>query len=325
MQARWLLDSKELTTRHQKQTDYLCSGQHLQEQLLLAMCCQRQQEAGTTGCKHSRDATQSCTSRTQKPGSTLQRLLASKRYAIASAKYNKQPYGCQSLPAADRDLICNLFGDSSFEHYTQQAQTIVIALALLWRKGHCKAAAWSKGWSRVHCSLSRFKKYVSSKADLANDGGPSRPCDAPAKVHNKNSIQHNIDPIADDGGPQGGLGVSQPPKHPLQLKGMTVDVRDTICITQHGRLRDFCNGKQQNRGFTTKLLANMEAATAGDPAPWEFLCVRNCLTDAAVTQQQAPMWGGEREGGGYHVHGADCELCKVRPRGIKCRSWYLKD
>lgn len=75
----------------------------------------------------------------------------------------------------------------------------------------------SDGALYVVVCAEKSKQFVSRKADLANEGGPSSPCDAPAKVHNEDSIQYNIDPIADDGSPQGGLGVSQTPKHPLQF------------------------------------------------------------------------------------------------------------
>ena len=65
--------------------------------------------------------------------------------------------------------------------------------------------------------MNTAEQYLSGRANLANDGCPSSPSDTPAKVHNESSIQHNIDAVADDGGPQGGPGVPQPPEYPLHF------------------------------------------------------------------------------------------------------------
>ncbi len=66
---------------------------------------------------------------------------------------------------------------------------------------------------------STAEQCASNKANLTNDGSPSSPSNTPAKVHDEDSIQHNIDRVAENGGPQGRSGVPQPPKYPLQCMG----------------------------------------------------------------------------------------------------------
>ena len=46
-------------------------------------------------------------------------------------------------------------------------------------------------------------------ADLANDGGPGCTPPTPPKVHDEQSIQQNIDSVADESCPQGRFGVTQ--------------------------------------------------------------------------------------------------------------------